>query len=112
MSPQAPAAAAAPPKFKRSAKNYLLDKSFQLKYAGYIERQTASIARQQRQETRVIPRGFSFTGIPGLSREMVERLTTIQPETLGQAARIPGVTPAAVAVLAVYLDRPRSPAAL
>jgi tRNA uridine 5-carboxymethylaminomethyl modification enzyme len=82
------------------------------KYAGYIERQTASIARQRRQETRVIPPGFCFSGIPGLSREMVERLTTIQPETLGQAARIPGVTPAAVAVLAVYLDRPRSPAAL
>jgi tRNA uridine 5-carboxymethylaminomethyl modification enzyme len=79
------------------------------KYSGYIERQSASIERQRRQEGRQIPRGFTFAGIPGLSREMVERLTTVRPETLGQASRIPGVTPAAVAVLAVYLDRPRSP---
>jgi tRNA uridine 5-carboxymethylaminomethyl modification enzyme len=79
------------------------------KYSGYIERQSASIERQRRQEGRQIPRGFTFAGIPGLSREMVERLTSVRPETLGQASRIPGVTPAAVAVLAVYLDRPRSP---
>jgi tRNA uridine 5-carboxymethylaminomethyl modification enzyme len=82
------------------------------KYSGYIERQSASIDRQRRQEGRQIPRGFTFAGIPGLSREMVERLTSVRPETLGQASRIPGVTPAAVAVLAVYLDRPRSQVAV
>jgi tRNA uridine 5-carboxymethylaminomethyl modification enzyme len=78
------------------------------KYEGYIHRQTASVERQRRQEGRAIPREFVFAGISGLSREMIERLSAVRPETLGQASRIPGVTPAAVAVIAAYLDRPRS----
>jgi tRNA uridine 5-carboxymethylaminomethyl modification enzyme len=77
------------------------------KYEGYLRRQLADIERQRRQEGRGIPDGVVFAGIPGLSREMVERLTTVRPSTLGQASRIPGVTPAAVAVLAAWLDRNR-----
>jgi tRNA uridine 5-carboxymethylaminomethyl modification enzyme len=82
------------------------------KYEGYIQRQHATIDRQRRQEGRGIPSDFTFAGIPGLSREMVERLSAIRPETLGQASRIPGVTPAAISVIAAYLDRPRSRAAV
>ncbi len=82
------------------------------KYEGYIRRQTASVERQRKQEGRTIPVDFVFAGIPGLSREMVERLTAIRPGTLGQASRIPGVTPAAIAVLGAYLDRPPSRAAV
>jgi tRNA uridine 5-carboxymethylaminomethyl modification enzyme len=82
------------------------------KYEGYIQRQNASIERQRRQEGRPIPGGFVFAGIPGLSREMVERLSAVRPVTLGQASRIPGVTPAAVAVIAANLDRVRTPAAV
>jgi tRNA uridine 5-carboxymethylaminomethyl modification enzyme len=78
------------------------------KYEGYIQRQTASVERQRRQEDRTIPGTFRFHGVPGLSREVIERLTVVRPETLGQASRIPGVTPAAVAVIGAYLDRPRS----
>jgi tRNA uridine 5-carboxymethylaminomethyl modification enzyme len=78
------------------------------KYEGYLKRQEQSVERQRRQEGRKIPAAFTFTGIPGLSREMVERLSTVRPGTLGQASRIPGVTPAAVAVIAAHLDRPRS----
>jgi tRNA uridine 5-carboxymethylaminomethyl modification enzyme len=78
-----------------------------VKYEGYILRQQAAVERQRRQEGRAIPRMFEFAGIPGLSREMVERLSSLRPSTLGQASRIPGVTPAALAVLAAYLDRPR-----
>ena len=52
-----------------------------------------------------IPRDFPFHQVPGLSREIVQRLTQIQPDTLGQALRIPGVTPAAVAVLSAYVGR-------
>ena len=78
------------------------------KYEGYLKRQEASVERQRRQEGRQIPADFGFAGIPGLSREMVERLSTIRPGTLGQASRIPGVTPAAVAVIGAYLDRPRT----
>jgi tRNA uridine 5-carboxymethylaminomethyl modification enzyme len=78
-----------------------------IKYEGYLKRQLASVERQRRQEGRQIPTDFSFQGIPGLSREMIERLSQVRPTTLGQASRIPGVTPAAVAVIAAYLDRPR-----
>ena len=79
----------------------------EFKYEGYLKRQIASVERQRRQESRGIPPEFSFAGIPGLSREMVERLSAVRPATLGQASRIPGVTPAAVAVIAAYLDRSR-----
>ena len=77
----------------------------EFKYEGYLKRQRAAIERQRRQEGRSIPGSFSFDGIPGLSREMVQRLTEVRPATLGQALRIPGVTPAAVAVIAMHLER-------
>ena len=69
------------------------------KYAGYLERQEATIERARRLEHRRIPAGFSYVGLSGLSREVAERLTETRPETLGQALRIPGVTPAAVALI-------------
>ncbi len=77
----------------------------EFKYEGYLRRQEAAVERQRRHETRRIPDTFVFQGIPGLSREMVERLSATRPATLGQASRIPGVTPAAVALIGVYLDR-------
>ena len=80
----------------------------EFKYEGYVKRQSAAVDRQRRQEDRTIPEDFVFIGIPGLSRESVERLSAIRPSTLGQASRIAGITPAAVAVIAAYLDRPRS----
>jgi len=73
------------------------------RYAGYLERQQQSIDRLRRQESREIPRSFVYAGIPGLSREMVERLTSVRPETLAQAQRVPGVTPAAVALIAAHI---------
>ena len=84
----------------------------EVKYEGYLRRQAIVVNRQQRQESRIIPPDFVFKGIPGLSREMVDRLTQIRPATLGQASRIPGVTPAAVALLGTHLDRRRTSAAL
>ncbi|HVL67626.1 MAG TPA: tRNA uridine-5-carboxymethylaminomethyl(34) synthesis enzyme MnmG [Vicinamibacterales bacterium] len=77
----------------------------EFRYEGYLRRQIASVERLRRQEHRRIPEAFPFETVPGLSREMVQRLTEVQPETLAQAARIPGVTPAAVAVVAAYIDR-------
>ena len=59
----------------------------------------------QKAEKRRIPEAFPFERVPGLSREMVQRFSETRPETLGQAQRIPGVTPAAVAVVGAYLDR-------
>jgi tRNA uridine 5-carboxymethylaminomethyl modification enzyme len=80
------------------------------KYEGYLRRELANVERQRRHENRRIPSDFEFVGIPGLSREMVQRLTETRPATLGQAARLPGVTPAAVAVLATYIDRVKATA--
>ncbi|MGE5864202.1 MAG: FAD-dependent oxidoreductase, partial [Rhizobacter sp.] len=77
----------------------------EFRYEGYLRRQMASVDRLRRQEGRAIPDRFPFDRIPGLSREMVDRLSEVRPATLAQAARIPGVTPAAVAVVAAYLDR-------
>jgi tRNA uridine 5-carboxymethylaminomethyl modification enzyme len=79
----------------------------EFKYEGYLRRQAIVVDRQRRQESRPIPKDFVFAGIPGLSREMVDRLTQIRPATLGQASRIPGVTPAAVALVSTHLDRGR-----
>jgi tRNA uridine 5-carboxymethylaminomethyl modification enzyme len=85
----------------------------EIKYEGYLKRQRQVIERTEKDERRSIPPTFTFTGIPGLSREVVQRLTEVRPETIGQASRIPGVTPAAVAVIAAYVRRsqPASPAA-
>ena len=76
-----------------------------VKYAGYLKRQESEIERARRDERRRIPRGFPFDQVPGLSREIVQRLTQVQPDTLGHALRVPGVTPAAVAVLSAFVGR-------
>ena len=76
-----------------------------VKYDGYLKQEQARADRARREERRRIPGDFPFARVPGLSREVVHRLSQVRPETLGQASRIPGVTPAAVAVLGVFLGR-------
>jgi tRNA uridine 5-carboxymethylaminomethyl modification enzyme len=76
-----------------------------VKYAGYLRRQESEIERARRDERRRIPIDFPFERVPGLSREVVQRLTQVRPDTLGHALRIPGITPAAVAVLSAYVGR-------
>jgi tRNA uridine 5-carboxymethylaminomethyl modification enzyme len=76
-----------------------------IKYAGYLRQEQSRAERIRRQERRRIPDGFLFDRVPGLSREVVHRFSEVRPETLGQAARIPGVTPAAVAVLGAFLGK-------
>jgi len=76
-----------------------------VKYEGYLVRQQQAVTRAQHAERRRIPDAFPFERVPGLSREMVQRFSEARPETLGQAQRIPGVTPAAVAVVGAYLNR-------
>ena len=73
----------------------------EIKYGGYIEQQERQMERMKDAERRPIPSDFGFQGIPGLSREVQDKLERVRPATLGQAGRIPGVTPAAVAVLDV-----------
>ena len=76
-----------------------------LKYAGYITRQEEQIARTARHESKVIPEWVDFTKLNGLRTEAVQKLTSVRPETLGQAARLSGVTPADIALLGVWITR-------
>ena len=77
----------------------------QVKYAGYIRRQEEQIVRFRKLERIELPEEMSYKGLPGLSNEVVEKLTRVQPRSLGQASRISGVTPAALSVLQVQLKR-------
>jgi tRNA uridine 5-carboxymethylaminomethyl modification enzyme len=76
-----------------------------MKFAGYLERQSQVVERSRRQEHDPIPADLAYERVPGLSRELVQRFSHIRPETLGQALRVPGSTPAAVAVLSAYIRR-------
>ena len=75
------------------------------KYAGYIERQQDEITRQQAHESLTVPDDLDYTAVAGLSTEARQRFTAARPLTLGQAARLPGITPAAVSVLFIHLKR-------
>ncbi len=77
----------------------------QARYQGYIERQRDEIERQHAQDARALPADFDFDQVRGLSTEVREKLNRVRPGTLGQAARIPGVTPAAVSLLLIHLKR-------
>jgi tRNA uridine 5-carboxymethylaminomethyl modification enzyme len=76
----------------------------ELKYAGYLEQQLRSIAKMKRAEQQRIPAWFDYAAISGLSREMQQTFLRVRPSTLGQASRLPGVTPAAISLLHVYIE--------
>jgi tRNA uridine 5-carboxymethylaminomethyl modification enzyme len=76
----------------------------EIKYSGYLAQQQKAIERLKKSEQRTIPEWFDYTSVSGLSREMKEKLAHVQPRTLGQASRIPGVTPAAVSLVNVYIE--------
>jgi tRNA uridine 5-carboxymethylaminomethyl modification enzyme len=77
------------------------------RYAGYLDRQREEIARARRHETTSIPAAFDYAQVSGLSAEVRQKLERVRPETLGQAQRIPGMTPAAISLLLVHLERRR-----
>ncbi|MFD0739618.1 tRNA uridine-5-carboxymethylaminomethyl(34) synthesis enzyme MnmG [Lysobacter koreensis] len=77
------------------------------RYSGYLERQREEIDRQQRNEGTAIPDGFAYDGVHGLSIEVRQKLERVRPQTVGQAQRIPGMTPAAISLLLVHLARQR-----
>jgi tRNA uridine 5-carboxymethylaminomethyl modification enzyme len=75
-----------------------------IKFAGYLAQQQRSMERLRRDEARAIPETFDYTSVSGLSREMVEKLGRVRPSTLGQASRLPGVTPAALSLIQCFLE--------
>jgi tRNA uridine 5-carboxymethylaminomethyl modification enzyme len=90
---------------ERLAVQVALQVDVQAKYRGYIERQHDEIERQRRHEQTLLPDDFDYGAVRGLSNEVRQRLVEHRPATLGQAARMPGVTPAAVSLLLIHLKR-------
>src|SRR5690606_26411195 len=76
-----------------------------LRFEGYLRRQERAVERRRALDGLRMPAAFSCEGVPGLSREVRQRLDEVRPETVGQAERIPGITPAAVAILAALVNR-------
>lgn len=85
-------------------RNELKSVETEIKYAGYLSQQEKAIERLKKSEERIIPDWFEYKSVSGLSREMNEKLHRVRPRTLGQASRIPGVTPAAVSLINVYIE--------
>jgi tRNA uridine 5-carboxymethylaminomethyl modification enzyme len=83
----------------------LMEAEIVIKYEGYIKRQLKQINQLKKLEHKVIPAEFDYLKIPSLSKESREKLSFVRPETLGQAFRVSGVTPADASVLSVYLSR-------
>ncbi len=77
----------------------------QARYSGYIDRQQTEIDRQRRQEEMLLPSDIDYAQVRGLSNEVRQRLASVRPDTIGQASRVPGITPAAISLLLVHLKR-------
>ncbi len=90
---------------ERLVEQVKLQLEVQAKYTGYIDRQHDEIERQRRHEETRLPEGIDFAQVRGLSTEVTQRLQAVRPATVGQAARVPGVTPAAISLLLVHLKR-------
>ncbi len=96
--------AAEPAHLPAQVRNELKSVETEIKYAGYLDQQKKAIDKLKKAEERGIPHWFDYTLVSGLSREMQEKLTRVRPATLGQASRIPGVTPAALSLVNVYIE--------
>ncbi len=90
--------------FSAALRNELKSIETEIKYAGYLGQQQKAIERLKKAEQRAIPEWFDYASVSGLSREMQEKLQRVRPQTIGQASRIPGVTPAAVSLVNVYIE--------
>jgi tRNA uridine 5-carboxymethylaminomethyl modification enzyme len=93
-----------PPRIPSAVRNELKSIETEIKYEGYLQQQERAIERLKKAEQRHIPEWFDYKSVSGLSREMQETLVKIRPRTLGHASRIPGVTPAAVSLVNVYIE--------
>jgi tRNA uridine 5-carboxymethylaminomethyl modification enzyme len=94
----------AEPTLSARARNELRAVETEIKYAGYLDQQRKAIEKLKRAESLTIPAWFDYQNVSGLSREMQEKLGRVRPQTIGQASRIPGVTPAALSLIHVYIE--------
>ena len=93
------------PSFEEKGEDIAKQVEIEVKYEGYIKRQNQEVEKFKEIEKIAIPPDFDFTSIPGLSKEVREKLSLIRPLSLGQASRISGITPAAISILMIYLKR-------
>ena len=91
-------------KVSSEVRNELKSVETEIKYEGYLLQQQRAMDRLKKSEQHSIPDWFDYCSVSGLSREMQEKLTHVRPRTIGQASRIPGVTPAAVSLVNVYIE--------
>ena len=93
------------PKLANMSASIGLQAEVEIKYSGYVQRQLEGVARFRKMEEAQLPADLDYASIQGLSREVREKLQRIRPRSLGQAARIAGITPAAVSILSVHLKK-------
>jgi tRNA uridine 5-carboxymethylaminomethyl modification enzyme len=91
-------------KLSSEVRNELKSVETEIKYEGYLLQQQRAMERLKKAEQHSIPAWFDYCSVSGLSREMQEKFTHVRPRTIGQASRIPGVTPAAVSLVNVYIE--------
>lgn len=91
-------------KLSSEVRNELKSVETEIKYEGYLLQQQRAMERLKKAEQHSIPEWFDYRSVSGLSREMQEKLTHVRPRTIAQASRIPGVTPAAVSLVHVYIE--------
>jgi tRNA uridine 5-carboxymethylaminomethyl modification enzyme len=96
------------PELDRVPHSVGLQAEVEIKYCGYVQRQIESVERFKKLEELRIPNDLDYSCVQGLSREVREKLTQIRPRSLGQAARISGMTPAAISLLSVHLKKRKS----
>jgi tRNA uridine 5-carboxymethylaminomethyl modification enzyme len=92
------------PQLSSEVRNEIKSVETEVKYAGYLQQQQKAIERLKKAEQRTIPEWFDYRSVSGLSREMQETLVKVRPRTLAHASRIPGVTPAAVSLVNVFIE--------
>jgi tRNA uridine 5-carboxymethylaminomethyl modification enzyme len=92
------------PPLSSEVRNEIKSVETEVKYAGYLQQQQKAIERLKKAEQRTIPEWFDYRSVSGLSREMQETLVKVRPRTLAHASRIPGVTPAAVSLVNVFIE--------
>jgi tRNA uridine 5-carboxymethylaminomethyl modification enzyme len=80
-----------------------------IKYEGYLKQQEREVEKLRKAESKRLPQDMDFQRMPGLSREIVEKLTRVRPQSIAQASRIPGITPAAISILLFHLEMRRNP---
>jgi tRNA uridine 5-carboxymethylaminomethyl modification enzyme len=93
-----------PEPIRSAQRNELKSVETEIKYSGYLDQQKKSIEKLKRAEDRIIPASFNYSTVSGLSREIQEKLTRVRPSTIGQASRIPGITPAALSLINIYIE--------